>query len=148
MAEVLSLSDLIRCIDYLKQQHVLTLCTGNGTTLWAANCFYIPDETTVALWLMTEESTRHGQLMAERQQVAGTVTTTPASVMEIKGIQFSGEIFRLTGEREQQALRCYQERFPEAKIRQAPLWEIRLNELKMTDNTAGFGTKYHWSRPQ
>ena len=30
----------------------------------------------------------------------------------------------------------------------APLWEIRLDEIKMTDNTLGFGNKNHWLRNQ
>jgi hypothetical protein len=30
----------------------------------------------------------------------------------------------------------------------APVWEIRLDELKFTDNTLGFGTKLHWLRAE
>lgn len=57
------MSDLHHCLNYLKKNHVLTLCTGSGDTLWAANCFYVLDETGIAFWLMTEETTRHGELM-------------------------------------------------------------------------------------
>lgn len=28
----------------------------------------------------------------------------------------------------------------------APLWEIRLHSLKLTDNRLGFGTKIQWSQ--
>jgi uncharacterized protein YhbP (UPF0306 family) len=28
----------------------------------------------------------------------------------------------------------------------APVWEIRLDEVKFTDNTLGFGKKMHWQR--
>lgn len=69
------------------------------------------------------------------------MTTPTRSVMKIQGIQYAGEIFRPEGEREKQALACYQQHFPIARAMKAPLWEIRLDELKMTDNTLGFGKK-------
>ncbi|GAA0503479.1 YhbP family protein [Tatumella terrea] len=140
------MSDLNHCLNYLKKHHVLTLCTGSGDTLWAANCFYVLDETGIAFWLMTEETTRHGELMRLNARVAGTVTTPASTVMKIQGIQYAGEIFQPEGEREKQALACYQQHFPIARAMKAPLWEIRLDELKMTDNTLGFGKKIHWSR--
>ncbi|VEI62926.1 Uncharacterized protein conserved in bacteria [Serratia fonticola] len=28
----------------------------------------------------------------------------------------------------------------------APIWQIALQEVKMTDNTLGFGKKLHWAR--
>ena len=40
----------------------------------------------------------------------------------------------------------YVNRFPIARMLRAPVWEIRPDELKFTDNTLGFGTKLHWLR--
>lgn len=140
------MSDLEHCLRYLKQQHVLTLCTADGEDIWAANCFYVLDEQEVAFWLMTQPETRHGELMQRQSRVAGTVTTATRSVMSIQGVQFSGNIFRPEGAREQQAIAAYQQHFPIAKAMKAPLWEIRLDTLKMTDNTLGFGKKIHWTR--
>lgn len=140
------MSDLDHCLRYLQQQHVLTLCTGQGDSLWAANCFYVLDEQHVALWLMTQPDTRHGELMRRNPRVAGTVTTATRSVMKIQGVQFSGEILQPQGERLQQGISAYQQQFPVARAMNAPLWEIRLDTLKMTDNTLGFGKKIHWSR--
>ncbi|MBJ4294868.1 hypothetical protein JGE43_18630, partial [Salmonella enterica subsp. enterica serovar Typhimurium] len=37
-------------------------------------------------------------------------------------------------------------RFPVARVLPAPVWEIRLDEIKFTDNTLGFGKKLHWLR--
>jgi uncharacterized protein YhbP (UPF0306 family) len=28
----------------------------------------------------------------------------------------------------------------------APVWQLSLQEVKMTDNTLGFGKKLHWTR--
>ena len=40
----------------------------------------------------------------------------------------------------------YVNRFPIARMLRAPVWEIRPDELKFTDNTLGFGSKLHWLR--
>jgi uncharacterized protein YhbP (UPF0306 family) len=48
---------------------------------------------------------------------------------------------------EEAAMRArYVNRFPIARMLRAPVWEIRPDELKFTDNTLGFGTKLHWLR--
>lgn len=129
---------------YLKKQHVLSLCSGQP--LWCANCFYVYDAERVAFWLMTEAETRHGSQMVREPLVAGTVSGQPKSVMLIKGVQYAGKIALLQGEEEARARKAYVKRFPIAAKVPAPLWEIRLSELKMTDNTLGFGKKLSWQR--
>ena len=41
---------------------------------------------------------------------------------------------------------AYNRRFPVARMLSAPVWEIRLDEIKFTDNTLGFGKKMIWLR--
>lgn len=137
------MSDQAWLIRYLKKQHVLSLCAGEGDDFWCANCFYVFDEARMAFWLMTEPNTRHGVLMRRNPRVAGTVNGQPKSVLLIKGVQYRGRI-QLT--QQERALKAYQQRFPVAKKVSAPLWEIMLDELKMTDNALGFGKKITWQR--
>lgn len=137
------MSDLSHLLRYLKKQHVLSLCTSDGDDLWCANCFYVFDEARMAFWLMTGTDTRHGALMLHNSRVAGTVNGQPKSVLLIKGVQYRGQ-GRLT--EDEQALKAYQRRFPVAKKVTAPLWEIAIEELKMTDNALGFGSKIVWQR--
>lgn len=129
---------------YLKKQHVLTLCAGSPP--WCASCFYLFNEARQAFWLMSEAETRHGILMLAQPQIAGTISAQTRSVMLIKGVQYQGVIHQLSGEREAHARSAYVRRFPVAVKAKAPLWEIVVNELKMTDNTLGFGSKLHWLR--
>jgi len=143
----LSESETLAAIGrYLKKQHVLSLCCGTAENLWCANCFYVFDATQAVFWLMTEPDTRHGELMQQQSVVAGTINGQPKSVLLIKGVQYRGQISQLTGEREALARAAYCKRFPVAKKVSAPLWEIRLDELKMTDNALGFGKKLRWQR--
>lgn len=129
---------------HLKKQHVLSLCCGQP--LWCANCFYVFDAERVAFWLMTETATRHGAQMVKAPLVAGTVNGQPTSVMRIKGVQYAGRIALLQGDEAEHARKAYVKRFPVAAAVRAPLWQIQLNELKMTDNTLGFGKKLSWQR--
>ncbi|WP_409309144.1 YhbP family protein [Pectobacterium sp. B1J-3] len=133
---------------YLKKLHVLTVCVADNSDLWCASCFYTYDEQQVAFYLMTESHTRHGELMLRQSQVAGTVSGQPKSVVLIKGVQFRAQAELLQGEEEQRARACYHARFPVARAVNAPVWRLRLTELKMTDNTLGFGTKRHWQRTE
>ncbi|MGS3108660.1 hypothetical protein AB2881_32060, partial [Escherichia coli] len=57
-----------------------------------------------------------------------------------------GEIRRLSGDEEARMRQRYVKRFPVARMLSAPVWEIRPDEIKFTDNTLGFGKKLHWRR--
>ncbi|UYA58662.1 UPF0306 protein YhbP [Pectobacterium sp. F1-1] len=138
--------DLDAISRYLKKLHVLTLCVGENSELWCASCFYTYDDQQIAFYLMTELQTRHGEIMARLPQVAGTVSGQPKSVMLIKGVQFRGLAVLLEGDEAQQARARYNTRFPIARASQAPIWRLDLTEIKMTDNTLGFGKKRHWQR--
>lgn len=129
---------------YLKKQHVLSLC--GGQPVWCANCFYVFDAERVAFWMMSEVETRHGANMVSDAAVAGTVNGQPKSVMLIKGVQYTGRARLLDGEEKVRAKKAYVKRFPVAATVSAPVWEILIDELKMTDNALGFGKKLHWAR--
>lgn len=131
---------------FLSKQHVLTLCAGNGLDMWCANCFYVFDAECMALWLMTETHTRHGELMLLNSRVVGTIAPKPKTIALIRGVQYRAEAVMLSGDEEQHARARYCKRFPIAKVMKAPVWQLSLQEVKMTDNTLGFGKKLHWTR--
>lgn len=131
---------------WLKKQHVLTYCAGAGESLWCANAFYIYDEDEVALYFLSDTTTRHGQLLGQQATTAGTINGQPKTVALIRGIQFRGEIRLLSAEASVTPRARYNKRFPIAKTMSTPIWVIRLDELKMTDNTLGFGKKIDWIR--
>ncbi|STC78513.1 conserved protein, UPF0306 family [Escherichia coli] len=108
--------------------------------------FYLFDAQKVAFYILTEEKTRHAQMSGPQAAVAGTVNGQPKTVALIRGVQFKGEIRRLEGEESDLARQAYNRRFPVARMLSAPVWEIRLDEIKFTDNTLGFGKKMIWLR--
>ncbi|BEL92542.1 YhbP family protein [Serratia marcescens] len=132
--------------DFIGKQHVLTLCAGDGLDMWCANCFYVFDAAAMALWLMTEPHTRHGGLMLNNGQVVGTIAPKPKSIALIRGVQYRAEAVLLSGEEADAARARYCKRFPIARAMKASVWRLDLHEVKMTDNTLGFGKKLHWAR--
>lgn len=87
------------------------------------------------LYVMSEDKTRHAQMTGQQAKVAGTVNGQPKTVALIRGVQFKGEIRRTEGEESDAQRKRYTRRFPVAVALKAPVWEIRLDELKFTDNT-------------
>lgn len=133
-------------LSYLKKNHVFTLCATTGDDLWCASCFYVADTGAMMLYFLTEPHTRHGTLMQQNPLVAGTISAQTMTVAKIRGIQFRGEVTTLSAEEEKQARARYCRRFPVAVAAKTPLWGLRLNEIKMVNNTLGFGKKLHWLR--
>ncbi|WP_413735377.1 YhbP family protein [Sodalis sp. RH21] len=133
---------------YLKKQHVLSMCVGDADSLWCANFFYVFNESSMAFYFLTDHTTRHGTLLAEHQHVAGTVSDQTITISLIKGVQYSGEVSLLAGDEAQVAKRLYTSRFPLAKLSVSPIWSLRLDEVKLTNNKLGFGTKLKWLREE
>jgi len=131
---------------WLEKQHVVSWSVAKEGELWAACAFYLFDREAVAFYLLSEKTTRHAQMSGSRAAVAGSVNGQPKSVALIRGVQFRGEIRLLEGEESDAARERYLRRFPVARMMPAPVWEIRIDELKFTDNTLGFGKKFHWLR--
>lgn len=131
---------------WLAKQHVVSWCVAREGELWCANAFYVYDPQRVAFYLLSEETTRHGQMTGKQAPVAGTVNGQPKTVALIRGVQFKGEIRLLEGDEAAEKRALYVRRFQVARVLSAPVWELRLDELKFTDNTLGFGKKFHWLR--
>nr|WP_281726496.1 YhbP family protein [Hafnia alvei] len=131
---------------FLHAQHVLTLGTCWEGEMWCANCFYVFDEECMALYFMTETRTRHGGMLLKNPRVAGTIAHQTKTIALIRGLQFSGEAVILEDENEHLARSRYYQQFPAARLMPAPVWQLSLNQIKMTDNKLGFAKKIRWER--
>lgn len=131
-----------RVEKFLANHHLLSLAT-SGERLWCASMFFAYDEHDVAFIVASDPITEHMNHAVNNTKVAGTVALETKTVGKIQGIQFAGTISLAqdTGSKE-----LYLERFPYARVMNPTLWKIRLDEIKMTDNTLGFGKKMSWKR--
>ncbi|SHH13769.1 hypothetical protein SAMN04488135_102286 [Pollutimonas bauzanensis] len=138
------LPDSIR--KFLLANHVVGLATLSKGQPWAASCFYALDEQSIALIILSDEHTRHGQAMLGNRSVAGTIARQPALIRKIRGVQFAAHAHLLTGESKEAAHKLYSMRHPIVRLMRSSVWQILIQELKFTDNAMGVGRKTHWRR--
>lgn len=126
---------------FVQQHHLLSLAT-MGERLWCCSMFYAYDPQSVSFIVASDETTEHMNHVLQNSSIAGTVALETKTVGKIQGIQFAGAM-----ERCPDALKSlYFEAFPYARVMNPTLWMIHLDEVKMTDNTLGFGKKISWMR--
>jgi hypothetical protein len=121
----------------------LTVATCSDSQPYCANCFYVFDENENLLICKSDLDTVHMKQAAVNNLLAGTILPNALDFSAIKGIQFTGTF--LLSEKELYK-KLYFEKFPMAKNMPGTIWTIYLSEIKMTDNSLGFGTKLLWSR--
>jgi uncharacterized protein YhbP (UPF0306 family) len=126
---------------WLAKQHVVTWCVYDAGEMWCANAFYYYDPVRVAFYVLSEDKTRHAQMTGPAGEGGGYGQRPAENGRADPRVQFKGEIRRLDGEESEVQRKHYTRRFPVALAFKAPVWEIRLDELKFTDNTLGFGKK-------
>ena len=126
---------------YIAKHHLLSLST-SGERLWCCSMFYTYDPESVSFIVASDEATEHMGNVMLNPLVAGTVALETKTVGKIQGIQFAGVMERCP----EPLQKLYFDAFPYARVMNPTLWRIRIDEVKMTDNTLGFGKKITWKR--
>lgn len=138
---------LTKINHYLNKANVMAMSFIGPTDFWCANFFYAYDAKALLFYVISDSDTRHGAMMQPLAKVVGSVTHQPKTMVIIQGIQFAGTLIPLiANDDKKQAKAFYNARYPLAKLASTPVWKIRIDELKMTDNTLGMGKKLVWLR--
>lgn len=129
---------------YLKENKVLTLATSVDDKPYCAACFYAYDEIDNVLIFSSDDHTKHITDANSNKIIAGTINTEVTTIVKIQGVQFTGVFINPTEKEAKNLYSIYYKKFPFARAKPAPIWAIKLNWIKMTDNTLGFGKKLEW----
>jgi len=133
--------DTLKPIEtFINKHHLLSLAT-LGERLWCASMFYAYNTEETVFIVASDPDTEHMGNVLQNIDVAGTVALETKTVGKIQGIQFRGEMTLCN-----KGSDLYFKVFPFARVMNPTLWTIRLDEIKMTDNTLGFGKKLIWMR--
>lgn len=134
-------------IKFITSRHVLSLSTYSRGTLWAANCFYVPDTAfSPRLIILSSQKTQHGIRMSESPAVAGTICGQPEKLRDICGVQFTARAEHMEQGAAKEALQIYTKRHPVAKLFHGDVWSLWLETVKYTDNRYVFGQKTYWEK--
>lgn len=129
---------------FLDEHHVLTLATSRDNTPQCCNLFYTYLEQDIAFVVASDQNTEHIANVLNNPSVAGTVVLETNRVGKIQGLQFKGHMHQA----EEAAEVAYFRAFPYAKAMNPVLWQITLEQMKLTDNRLGFGKKLLWERKE
>ena len=135
-----------RMSTFIQEQKNLTLCTAVNNEPYCASCFYAFISEENMLVFKSSGTTQHILNALANNLVAGTIVPDVRKVGEIIGAQFSGQFAAASGDILNRAKKVYYGKNPMALVIKGELWTIRLTNVKLTDNTLGFGSKLSWER--
>lgn len=129
-------------IRFIGRHHVLTLATADEEGVWCSNLFFAYDKAANRLIFSSGTDTRHARQMSRNPRVAASVVLETRLVGKVQGLQIEGSVEPA----DDTARTLYLKRFPYAAVMELLLWQLRPDQLKLTDNTLGFGKKLIWKR--
>ncbi|HEX6332972.1 MAG TPA: hypothetical protein VFZ78_02030 [Flavisolibacter sp.] len=132
---------------FMEKQRVASVCcTERNCEPYCFSCFYVFDSEAMLLYFKSTPTSHHFSLLQPGAVVAGTILPDKLNVMAIRGIQFTGTVLAEDDALAGHASSSYHKKLPFALAMPGAVTAIRLDTIKMTDNTAGFGKKINWSR--
>lgn len=142
-------------LEYLRDQHVMSIATMSADGPWAAAVFYVNQ--LLSFYFLSAPDTRHCLDIGVNAHVASTIAGDVADWRAIKGVQMAAHARELLGEERELARRLYAAKFPlvttlssvPSKIAEAfekiRWYELRATRIRFIDNSLGFGHKDEWS---
>lgn len=132
---------------FIQQQTCAAVCcVDEAGNPYCFSCFYAFDAGENFLYFKSSNESHHAALIKQNPAVAGTIMPDKLNVFQMKGIQFEGMIVEKNDERALQASDNYHKRHPMAYAVPGKVWTIRIDKIKFTDNSPGFGKKITWKR--
>jgi uncharacterized protein YhbP (UPF0306 family) len=136
-------------IKFIEKQRVATVCcVDEDGSPYCFSCFYVFDKSAYFLYFKTSPSSHHSSLLEKNAAVAGTIQPDKLNPLAIKGIQYKGVVLDSDHMKSNMAKAFYHYRFPFATVMHGDVRIIELTEIKMTDNSAGFGKKILWKKEE
>jgi uncharacterized protein len=138
-----------KIIEFISKQTCGTLCcvdtTGNP---WCFSFFYSFNKNEGLLYYKSSEDTRHSQAINSNPLIAGTILPDKLNLLQIRGVQFEGTVIPFEDPLAKGAYAAYHKKYPFSIAMPGQVWTIRLDAVKFTDNSLGFGTKIRWHRDE
>ncbi len=130
-----------RITSFIQKKYLCTICCSQHDRPWANAFYYVFDEENHRLIYISSSETHHAQVMLKNPYVAGTIFCPTRFNPSLQGIQFTGIVHLLEGEKATIAKALYKREYQHELIDQLPVWEVSLDYVRMIDHSLGiFGT--------
>lgn len=132
---------------YLEKHDCANVCCVDEQNYpYCFSCFYAYNGDEKLLYYKSSLHTQHAAIIIKNPNVAGTVLPGKLNWHQVKGLQFEGPVLPKGHPLTNNAAAIYYGKNPAALAMPGEIWAIRLNKVKLTDNSLGFGKKIHWER--
>jgi uncharacterized protein YhbP (UPF0306 family) len=134
-------------LKFLEQNKVATVCLlDHQSKPYCINCFYAFDAAEATFVFKSSYGTTHENLIKASAAIAGTVLPDKIEFTALKGLQFTGVVTAdyIHGGSSFNGL--YAKMFPMSLVLPGYFWKVKIEYLKFTDNSLGFGNKTIWKR--
>lgn len=134
-------------IEFISEQTCASLCcVDEAGKPYCFSCYYAIDVEAALLYFKSSGETHHSKLLKKNPQIAGTILPDKLSTFIVKGLQLDGDLLADDHPMAHKASVFYHKKHPMALAVNGNVWTIKINNIKMTDSTLGFGKKIVWER--
>ena len=129
-----------------KQKCATVCCVDEQSNPYCFSCFYGFNSKEGLLYFKSSPTSRHSEIILKNPVVAGTIMPDRLNLLLVKGVQFEGIVLEKYQFIAKQASTFFHKQNPLAITIPGEIWTIQLTNIKMTDNSMGFGKKIYWRR--
>ncbi len=134
---------------FIQKQHVANICcVDEKGQPYCFSCFYAIDQKNGVMHFKTSPSSNHAVMMTKNGEIAGTILPDKLNMLAVQGLQFNGNVITSDDPLTKNASGIYYKKYPFALAMSGEIWSIKFTNMKMTDNTKGFGKKLTWDRSE
>lgn len=134
--------------QFIKKQTCASICCVTKCNPYCFSSFYSFNEEEGLLYFKSSADTNHINYLKVNPEVAGTVLPDKLQTLVVKGIQFRGILLAQEDALANYAAKHYYSKYPLALAIPGEIWTIKIDSIKMTDSSIGFGKKITWDREE
>ncbi|MEJ6980345.1 pyridoxamine 5'-phosphate oxidase family protein [Pedobacter sp. P351] len=136
-------------LNFIKENKIATIaCSDENNKPYCFHCFYIFDEINNMLFFKSSLNTYHSKAIINNPGIAGSILPNKIDFIALKGIQFTGIILTKDFPDDVNPNHYYHKKLPLALAKPGNVFCIKLEMVKMSDNTNIFGEKLLWQRSE
>ena len=134
-----------KIIKFLNINQLATVCfVDENYKPYCINCFFVFDNNSKCLIMKSANGNRHQSLSIESNDISGTILPKTMEFLKLKGVQFTGKIVGESEIETNEMGKKYLKKFPLSAAMSGYIWAVKLEFIKLTENTLGIGHKTIW----
>lgn len=131
--------------EFLNNNKIATVCFVDGEGKpYCINCFYVFDGNSDCLIFKSSPGTKHHNFIKDHSFISGTILPGTIDLLKIQGIQFTAKLLDTKHITNLDQTSKYVKKYPMSLAIPGYIWVAKLDYIKFTDSTLGFGNKTVW----